>query len=85
MPAIAPADRYTLSRHCLKQAQAKGFAPADILAAAHDPQVTYESHQHPGQWKFIRNGVVAVVDPAVHLVITVFVNGTVTPLRADQI
>lgn len=74
-----------ISRHAQQQATTKGWTPEQVYLAAVDPDVTYPSGPaHPGQERRIRDGLVAVVDPAADLVITVYLNVTRTALRPDQ-
>lgn len=72
---------WTLSAHVRRD---KGFDPYLLLAACHRPDFTYESHRHPGQFKFVRDGVAVVVDPRQKRVITAFQHYVRTALRPDQ-
>lgn len=74
-----------LSRHAREQALAKGFPLDDVIAAAEHPSLRYPSRSHPGQVRCVRGDLCVVVDPAMHLVITVYTHLTRTPLRADQL
>lgn len=76
--------QYRLSRHAAQQADAKGFDLDAIFRAANSPSVTYENGRFPGQWRHIRDGIVAVVDPATGVIITIYRNVVETALRADQ-
>lgn len=84
--AILAADAgWTTTAHARKQAQSKGFTTYDLLAAAGSPETTYaHGADHPGQYRHIRRGMVAVVDPSARRVITAYINVTETPLRPDQ-
>jgi hypothetical protein len=74
------------SGHALAQAGAKGFHPFAVMAAAGAPTVAYPSGDaHPGQWRHIRDGIVAVVEPATKRIVTVYVNVEETELRPDQL
>jgi len=73
-----------MTRHAARQAAMKGFDPAAIYRAANFPAITYENGRFPGQWRHIRDGVVAVVDPENSTIITVYQNVIETALRADQ-
>lgn len=77
--------RIILTRHCVEQARAKGLDLAAIRAAAADPDVTYESHRHPGQYKHIKDGLCVVVDRDRAVIITVFLHHVRTALRPDQV
>jgi hypothetical protein len=73
-----------LSKHCVLQAREKGIDLQAIRDAAINPDVTYESNRYPGQYKYIKGDICAVVDPERAIVITVFLNVVRTPLRKDQ-
>jgi hypothetical protein len=75
---------FTATAHALVQASQKGISVADVLAAADNPQVSYDNGRFPGQRRHIRNGVVAVVDPVGKRVITVYANVIETDVREDQ-
>lgn len=77
--------RFILSVHCVRQAQEKGFDLSAIRAAAVDPDVTYESHRHPGQYKHIKDGLCVVVDRNKAVIITAFLHHVRTALRPDQV
>ena len=76
---------FTLSHHCRKMAATKRFSEQDVLAAANEPSITYESYNHPGQHRHVRGGLVAVVDRDQGLVITTYRNVERTALRANQV
>lgn len=79
------ATRLILSKHCVLQAREKGFSLEAIRAAAVDPDVTYESHRHPGQYKHIKDGLCVVVDHEKAVIITAFLHHVRTALRPDQV
>lgn len=79
------AGEYRLNPHAVKQAKSKGFHPDHVLAAANDPQHTSDNGRYPGQRRHVRNGIVAVVDPARKQVVTVYEDQKETAPRADQI
>lgn len=79
------ATRPILSKHCVEQAKAKGLPLEAIRAAAVDPEVTYESHRYPGQYKHIKDGLCVVVDRNRSIIITVFLHHVRTALRPDQV
>jgi hypothetical protein len=80
-----PEHAYHLTPHAASQAAAKGWSEADVLAAADDPDLVTENRRYPGQRRHVRGDLVAVVDPAEHTVVTVYLNVTRTPLRPDQV
>ncbi len=75
---------YVLTHHCKAQAEAKGIRESRILRAAENPTVTYESRNHPGQHRHVRDGIVAIVDRERQVVVTVYLNVERTALRPDQ-
>ena len=77
-------SNYRLTAHALRQSLAKGFNPDAVLRAASDPAITYANGRYVGQVRHIRDGIVAVVDPTAHSVITVYANVVETDLRPDQ-
>lgn len=76
---------FTTTFHADKMIAEKGFDPVAVFRAANDPSVTYDNGRHPGQRRHIRDGIVAVVDPASRKIITVYKNVVETDLRPDQI
>lgn len=83
-PTTEQPTGYSLSGHAASQARAKGWDHAAVLAAANDPQTTYENGRYPGQMRHIRDNLVAVVHPESRKVVTVYENVTETALRPDQ-
>jgi hypothetical protein len=77
-------ETYRLNTHAAKQAAAKGFSQADVLSAANDPHHTYDNGRYVGQKRHVRAGIVAVVDPVRRVVITVYQDQCLTPVRSDQ-
>lgn len=77
--------RFMFTVHSLRQIESKGFSRQDIIAVAQRPDISYESHRHPGQMKCIGRGLCVVVDPARAQIITVFLHMVDTDLRPDQI
>lgn len=75
---------FILTHHAKGQAAAKGLSIEAVLEAANDPSVTYANGRFAGQMRHIRGGIVAVVDPAKRVVITVYANVVETDARADQ-
>lgn len=76
--------KHTLSHHVVKQALAKGWTVQQIQDAADKPQVTYANGRYPNQMRYIRDGIVAIVDPLKGEVVTCYANVVETDLRADQ-
>ena len=76
--------QYGLHPHAARQATMKGFDHAAVLRAANDPQHTSDNRRYPGQKRHVRDGIVAVVDPAKGHVVTVYEDQRETAPRADQ-
>ena len=77
-------SNFRLTRHAAEQARNKGFDIDAVYRAANNPAITYESGRFPGQWRHVRDGIVAVVDPVTGNIITVYQNVVMTPMRPDQ-
>lgn len=75
---------YRLSFHAKKKAREQNIPEAAILASANHPTVTYENGRFPGQWRHVRDGLVATVDPEKQTIVTFYQNVVETPLRSDQ-
>jgi hypothetical protein len=76
---------WKLTRHAERQSATKGIDPFTLMAAAGSPTVRYaHGPKHPGQWRHIRDGIVAVVEPKTMTVITAYIDVERTALRADQ-
>jgi hypothetical protein len=76
---------YTLSPHARQQIASKGFDEQAVLAAANDPDISYDNGRFPGQRRHIANGICAVVDPSRNTVVTVYLNCVETEVRPDQL
>lgn len=77
-------DGFTLSGHAAQQATSKGWSHEDVVAAANNPQITYDNGRYPDQKRHIRGDIVAVVHPASGKVVTVYQNVKETDVRPDQ-
>lgn len=79
-------DKIVFTRHFKEQAAAKGFSSQQVIAALKDPYKITEVRRYPGQWRFCGSGVAVVVDMdrSVSTAVTLYADGVVTPLRADQ-
>lgn len=73
-----------ITAHANRTIEAKGISLDTVEAVWHNPEMTYPSHKHPGQHKRIGRGIVLCCEDGSGKVVTVFVNQTATPLRADQ-
>jgi hypothetical protein len=81
---VKQAPQYRLTHHARQQAALKGWTSDDVLLAANQPLHTSRSVRYPGQFRHVRAGIVAVVDTATNLVVTVYVDRVETDLREDQ-
>lgn len=73
----------TFSRHIVSQIKAKGFTTEQVMSAIRNPDRVTEVRRYPGQMRYCGAGVAVVMD-ANHA-ITVYLDGTPTPLREDQL
>lgn len=79
--------RLQLSKHARGQMEQKGFSYTALIAAFAKPTAFYPSASHPGQWRLTGRGlclVGEVVDDLFY-VITVYLDGVLTPPRPDQL
>ena len=81
--------RFTITRHATEQAVAKGFGRAEIFEACHGPEKVTNVTKYPGQKRFIRGRIAVVAAPlddegAVWRIVTVYLDGVLTPPRPDQ-
>ncbi len=74
-----------ISTHAKEQAASKGFSLDAVFLAHSDPDICYANGRYAGQARRIRDGIVAVVDEARNLCVTVYANVVETELRPDQI
>jgi hypothetical protein len=76
------------SQHFIAQMKAKGFDPRDVIAAWKDPERITDVRKYPGQYRVIGNGVAIIGEPdettGVFRFITIYLDGVLTPPRADQ-
>lgn len=73
--------------HALKTILAKGFTGEQVLEAFTNPDKITPVTAHPGQFRVCGSGValVGVPDGEIFTLITVYVDGTLTPPREDQL
>lgn len=78
----------SLSKHFLDQMKAKGFDPRAVIEAWKDPERITKVTKYPGQFRIIGNGVAIVGEPeeatGTFRFITIYLDGVLTPPRADQ-
>jgi hypothetical protein len=74
-----------ISTHAKEQAAAKGWSLHQVWQAHVDPDICYPSRRYEGQERRIRGNLVAIVDVARDLCVTVYENVVETALRPDQI
>ena len=79
-------DTLHLTRHVRETLRSKGIAGANVRNALIHPYKITEVRRYPGQWRYCGAGVAVVVDftYSVPRVITVYLDGVVTPMRPDQ-
>lgn len=73
--------------HFLKTLKSKGFDPRAVIATLKNPVEVYPSKSHPGQWRVTGNGVCVVGKPEGNefVLITIYADRIVTPVRPDQL
>lgn len=73
--------------HFLKTMREKGFDPHAAIATLKNPVEVYPSKSHPGQWRVTGNGLCIVGKPEGQefVLITVYADRIVTPVRPDQL
>lgn len=74
---------WTLTRHVVEQALAKGVPFLALVNTITSPTITYPSSK-PNQQRRVLNDLCVVVDEVRMVVITVYRHRIVTPLRPDQ-
>ena len=79
--------RFDFTSHFMRQALAKGFTAEEIHAALYSPEKVTEVRAHPGQRRFIAGRVAVVCAPCNGgwTAVTLYLNGTLTAPRADQL
>ena len=75
--------KFRMTRHAVEQAELKGFAVDEVLAAAENPSTRYANGRYAGQWRHIRGDLCVVVSDD-GAIITLYRNVVETDLRADQ-
>ena len=75
-----------ITRHFLKQVNAKGFDAPTIIRTWHAPSEVYASRSHPGQWRITGNGLCIVGKPEGEsfTFITLYEDRVLTAPREDQ-
>ena len=66
----------------------KGFDWSDVVGALKSPYKVTDVQRYPGQKRFCGSGLAVIVSPQGEkrfLLVTVYLDGVVTPLRADQL
>lgn len=73
--------------HFLKTMRDKGFAGETVIATLKNPTEVYPSRSHPGQWRVTGNGICIVGKPDGDrfVLITIYADRIVTPVRPDQL
>lgn len=80
-------DRLEVTPHFKKQMLAKGFTGNQVSNALRDPEKVTPVTRYPGQRRYCGDGVAVIVEPVganTYRLVTLYLDGVVTPLRADQ-
>ena len=80
-------DRLDVTPHFKKQMLAKGFTGNQVSNALRDPDKVTPVTKYPGQRRYCGDGVAVIVEPvgtSTYRLVTIYLDGVVTPLRADQ-
>lgn len=70
------------SEHAMKQAKSKGFTVEQFRVALGNPYKVTDVRRYPGQKRYCGGGIAVVVSGTT--VVTAYLDGVRTPLRADQ-
>ena len=84
---LTSGDRIKVTDHIKRQMAAKGITAEQVLGALRHPYKVTPVTRYPGQRRYCGQGVAVVVEPEDHnhfILITVYEDGILTPLRADQ-
>lgn len=73
----------TFSNHFLAQAKDKGFTAEQIREAIERPYMITPVMRYPGQMRHCGAGVAVVMRE--NVAVTIYLDGVVTPMRADQV
>jgi hypothetical protein len=79
-------DPLTLTSHVRDTMRHKKISGVNVRNALIHPYKITEVRRYPGQWRYCGAGVAVVVafDRLVPTVVTVYLDGVVTPMREDQ-
>lgn len=86
MDSRVKGTRLSLSAHAVKMAVEKGFDAREVATAFKKPERVYDSGSHPGQVRVTGNGMCLVGERRGNTfnIVTIYLDGVVTPPRADQ-
>lgn len=75
-----------VTNHCRKTIIAKGFDPEKVRRAVEHPEQVTDVLKYPGQLRAIGEGLAVVLAPAGSgwVMVTVYLDGVLTPPRPDQ-
>lgn len=75
------------SSHSKDQMKVKGFKAQDVAALLQNPDEVYPSRSHEGQWRVTGKGICLVGEPkgGEFVVITMYQDRVLTPVRSDQL
>ena len=76
-----------ITRHAAQTMINKGFDANTVRATFTEPTEVYPSRSHPGQYRVTGNGLCLVGKPEgrIFVLITVYLDRVVTPVRPDQL
>lgn len=79
-------DGLVLTPHFLSQMRTKGFTGAQVRSAIRNPEKVTDVRRYPGQLRYCGAGVAVVIDFTgdAPRAMTLYADGVVTPMRADQ-
>jgi hypothetical protein len=79
------ANQFHYTAHLIQQAQDKGIQLSRIMQVLEHPTKITPVTRYPNQSRYIGQGIAVIVCDLSNSVITVYLDGVVTPLRPDQI
>jgi hypothetical protein len=75
---------FIITDHFKSQMRAKGFTGEQVIACLKSPEKITDVRRYPGQKRYCGHGVAVVVAKDGITLITLYVDGIVTPIRPDQ-
>lgn len=86
MQGLSNSAKVRPTEHFDKQCKAKGFTRAQVIRALKSPDKITDVRRYPGQKRYCGAGVAVVtkMERGVVVLVTIYLDGIVTPLREDQ-